>query len=63
MAPATVPQAVQPCHEVLRWVIPQLDKWACLLTIPRTKRVRGFCRLYDEVTCTPYTNLAQSHCL
>ncbi|MDH5740679.1 MAG: diversity-generating retroelement protein Avd [Nitrospira sp.] len=30
--PATVPQAVQSCHEVLLWVIPQLDKF------PRVRR-------------------------
>lgn len=32
MTPATVPQAVQSCHEVLLWVIPQLDKF------PRVRR-------------------------
>ncbi len=32
MTPATVPQAVQSCHEVLRWLIPQLDKF------PRVRR-------------------------
>lgn len=30
--PATVPQAVQSCHEVLLWLIPQLDKF------PRSRR-------------------------
>ena len=25
--PSTVPQAVQSCHELLRWLIPQLDKF------------------------------------
>lgn len=29
---ATVPQAVQPCHELLLWLIPQLDKF------PRSRR-------------------------
>jgi hypothetical protein len=29
MTPATIPQAVQSCHEVLLWVIPQLDKFPC----------------------------------
>ena len=29
---ATVPQAVQSCHELLLWLIPQLDKF------PRTRR-------------------------
>jgi len=29
---ATVPQAAQSCHELLRWVIPQLDKF------PRVRR-------------------------
>ena len=27
MTPATVPQAVQSCHELLLWLIPQLDKF------------------------------------
>lgn len=26
--PATVLQAVQSCHELLRWLIPQLDKFS-----------------------------------
>jgi len=30
--PATVPQAVQSCHELLLWLIPQLDKF------PRARR-------------------------
>lgn len=30
--PATVPQAVQSCHELLLWLIPQLDKF------PRVRR-------------------------
>jgi len=30
--PATVPQAVQSCHELLLWLIPQLDKF------PRLRR-------------------------
>ena len=30
--PATVPQAVQSCHELLLWLIPQLDKF------PRSRR-------------------------
>jgi hypothetical protein len=25
--PSTVPQAVQSCHELLLWLIPQLDKF------------------------------------
>lgn len=29
---STVPQAVQACHELLRWLIPQLDKF------PRVRR-------------------------
>lgn len=32
MAASTVPQAVQSCHELLLWVIPQLDKF------PRSRR-------------------------
>jgi len=32
MVASTVPQAVQSCHEVLLWVIPQLDKF------PRVRR-------------------------
>jgi len=32
MPPATVPQAVQSCHELLLWLIPQLDKF------PRSRR-------------------------
>ncbi|QPD03370.1 MAG: diversity-generating retroelement protein Avd [Candidatus Nitrospira kreftii] len=31
--PATVPQAVQSCHELLLWLIPQLDKF------PRSRRI------------------------
>lgn len=27
MAASTVPQAVQSCHELLLWLIPQLDKF------------------------------------
>lgn len=30
--PATIPQAVQSCHDLLPWVIPQLDKF------PRSRR-------------------------
>ena len=30
--PASVPQAVQACHELLLWLIPQLDKF------PRSRR-------------------------
>jgi hypothetical protein len=30
--PASVPQAVQSCHELLLWLIPQLD------TFPRARR-------------------------
>ncbi|MDH4155317.1 MAG: diversity-generating retroelement protein Avd [Nitrospira sp.] len=30
--PATVPQAVQSCHDLLLWIIPQLDKF------PRSRR-------------------------
>ncbi len=30
--PATVPQAVQCCHDLLLWIIPQLDKF------PRSRR-------------------------
>lgn len=32
MAASTVPQAVQSCHELLLWLIPQLDKF------PRVRR-------------------------
>ena len=32
MSSATVPQAVQVCHELLLWVIPQLDRF------PRARR-------------------------
>jgi len=32
MAPQSVPQAVQSCHELLLWLIPQLDKF------PRSRR-------------------------
>jgi hypothetical protein len=32
MSSATVPQAVQSCHELLQWLIPQLDKF------PRSRR-------------------------
>lgn len=32
MAASTVPQAVQACHELLLWVVPQLDKF------PRSRR-------------------------
>lgn len=32
MAASTVPQAVQSCHELLLWLIPQLDKF------PRSRR-------------------------
>jgi hypothetical protein len=32
MAASTVPQAVQSCHELLLWVIPQIDKF------PRVRR-------------------------
>jgi len=32
MNPPSVPQAVQSCHELLLWLIPQLDKF------PRTRR-------------------------
>ena len=32
MMPAPVPQAVQSCHELLLWLIPQLDKF------PRSRR-------------------------
>lgn len=32
MAAPTVPQAVQSCHELLLWLVPQLDKF------PRTRR-------------------------
>ena len=32
MTPATVPQAVQSCHELMLWLIPQLDKF------PRVRR-------------------------
>jgi hypothetical protein len=33
--PASVPQAVQSCHELLLWLIPQLDKF------PRVRRFLG----------------------
>ena len=33
--PASVPQAVQSCHELLLWLIPQLDKF------PRVRRFPG----------------------
>jgi hypothetical protein len=32
VAAPTVPQAVQSCHELLLWLVPQLDKF------PRTRR-------------------------
>ena len=32
MAASTVPQVVQSCHELLLWLIPQLDKF------PRSRR-------------------------
>lgn len=32
--PATLPQAVQSCHDLLLWLIPQLDKF------PRARRLR-----------------------
>jgi hypothetical protein len=32
MSSATVPQAVQSCHELLLWLIPHLDKY------PRVRR-------------------------
>jgi hypothetical protein len=35
MAASTVPQAVQSCHELLLWLIPQLDKF------PRSRRFSG----------------------
>ena len=28
-APDTTPQAVQACHELILWMIPQLDKFPC----------------------------------
>jgi hypothetical protein len=33
MSSATVPQAVQSCHELLLWLIPHLDKF------PRVRRI------------------------
>jgi hypothetical protein len=41
MPPATVPQAVQACHEVLFWVIPQLDKFPRLRRLTLGERYAG----------------------
>ena len=45
MSPSPVPQAVQACHELLLWLIPQLD------TFPRSRRFIYTSK--DRRTCIP----------
>jgi len=39
--PATVPQAVQSCHELLLWLIPQLDKFPRLRRFTLGERIEA----------------------
>lgn len=39
--PATVPQAVQSCHELLLWLIPQLDKFPRVRRFTLGERIEG----------------------
>ena len=52
----TVPKAVQDCHDLLRWLIPHLDKF------PRARRlgvgltlIRHAARLHGNATTLPGT--------
>ncbi len=38
---ANVPQAVQSCHEVLLWLIPQLDKFPRVRRFTLGERIEG----------------------
>lgn len=39
--PASVPQAVQACHELLLWLIPQLDKFPRVRRFTLGERIEG----------------------
>jgi hypothetical protein len=39
--PASVPQAVQSCHDLLLWVIPQLDKFPRVRRFTLGERIEG----------------------
>jgi hypothetical protein len=41
MAASTVPQAVQSCHELLLWLIPQLDKFPRMGRFTLGERIEG----------------------
>ncbi|MBK9945868.1 MAG: hypothetical protein IPP12_01605 [Nitrospira sp.] len=53
MNPPTVPQAVQSCHELLLWLIPQLDKF------PRVRRFTLGERIEAGIE-QPYENIRRS---
>ena len=41
MMPPSVPQAVQSCHELLLWLIPQLDKFPRVRRFTLGERIEG----------------------
>ena len=41
--PASVPQAVQSCHDLLLWVIPQLDKFPRVRRFTLGERIEVLC--------------------
>lgn len=51
MMNATVPQAVQLCHELLRWLMPHIDKF------PRVRRFT-LAQTYQDIQKTGLINLS-----
>ncbi|MDF0674573.1 MAG: hypothetical protein P0120_09615 [Nitrospira sp.] len=53
--PATVPQAVQSCHELLLWLIPQLDKFPRVRRFTLGERIEGGRVDYGNIFVHPST--------
>lgn len=54
--PATVPQAVQSCHDLLLWIIPQLDKFPRSRRFTLGERIEtGLLEVLELVVETAYT--------
>ncbi len=50
MAAPTVPQAVQSCHELLLWLIPQLDKFPRARRFTLGERIEtGLCQMLSPL--------------
>ena len=54
--PASVPQTVQSCHELLLWLIPQLDKFPRVRRFTLGERIEaGLLAVLDLVVEAAYT--------